>query len=353
MQPTISQAPFGTLPDGRAATLFTLTNRNGVIVRITDFGGIITQIHAPDRDGAFADVTLGFDEVGPYWDQSPYFGALIGRYGNRIAGGRFELDGESYQLSVNDGGNHLHGGAVGFSRVLWNASILEGDSQMGLTLTYLSTDGEEGYPGNLTATVVYQLTDANELLVKFHAITDRATPVNLTQHAYFNLAGQGDILGHQLEIHADSYTPVDANLIPTGLVAPVAGTPFDFRSGHPIGDRIGDAHEQLRFSGGYDHNFALHKPIGKTSTLAARVRDPGSGRVLELWTQEPGVQFYSGNFLDGKLTGKGWNYTYRSGFCLEPQHFPDSPNQPAFPCTILRPGDEYATESKFVFLVEK
>lgn len=353
MQPTISQAPFGRLPDGRAATLFTLANRNGMIVRITDFGGIITQIHVPDRAGAFADVTLGFDEVAPYWDQSPYFGALIGRYGNRIAAGRFKLDGESYQLSVNNGPNHLHGGVTGFSRVLWTASIREGDSQMGLTLTYLSADGEQGYPGNLTATVVYQLTDANELLVKFHAVTDKATPVNLTQHAYFNLAGQGDILGHELEIHADSYTPVDANLIPTGLVAPVVGTPFDFRSAQPIGARIRDGHAQLRFGGGYDHNFALNKPIAKSSTLAARVREPGSGRVLELWTEEPGVQFYSGNFLDGTLTGKGWNYPYRGGFCLEPQHFPDSPNEPAFPSTILRPGEEYATASKFVFSVEK
>jgi aldose 1-epimerase len=353
MQPTISQAPFGQLPDGRHATLFTLANRNGMIVKITDFGGIITEIHVPGRDGQLADVTLGFDEVGPYWDQSPYFGALIGRYGNRIAAGRFELDGERYRLSVNNGANHLHGGVTGFSRVLWQASILEGDSRMGVTLTYVSPDGEEGYPGTLTATVVYQLTDDNELLVKFHAVTDKATPVNLTQHAYFNLAGQGDILGHELEMHADAYTPVDATLIPSGLVAPVAGTPFDFRTPHPIGARIDASHEQLRFGGGYDHNFALNKPIEKTMTLAARVCEPVSGRVLELWTEEPGVQFYSGNFLDGTLKGKGRNYPYRGGFCLEPQHFPDSPNQPAFPSTILRPGEEYATESKFVFSVEK
>ncbi|MGZ8290540.1 MAG: aldose epimerase family protein [Telluria sp.] len=352
MEPTITQAAFGTLPDGRQATLFTLTNRTGMIVRITDFGGIITEIHAPGRDGKLADVTLGFDSVEPYVEDSPYFGALIGRCGNRIARGRFELDGQQYKLATNNGPNHLHGGVTGFSRVLWNASILEGDSRMGLTLTYESSDGEEGYPGNLAATVVYQLTDDNELLVKFHATTDRATPVNLTQHAYFNLAGQGDILGHELEIDADSYTPVDATLIPTGLFAPVAGTPFDFRTPRTIGERIGDKDEQLRYGGGYDHNFVLNKPIEKTSTLAARARDPVSGRVLELYTEEPGVQFYSGNFLDGTLTGKGWNYAYRGGFCLEPQHFPDSPNHPSFPAVVLRPGEEYSTASKFRFSIE-
>lgn len=352
MQANITQAAFGVLPDGRRATLYTLTNSNGLVVKITDFGGIITEIHTPDRNGVLADVTLGFDSVEPYVEDSPYFGALVGRYGNRIARGRFELDGQVYQLPVNNGPNHLHGGVKGFSRVLWNASILEGDSRMGLTLTYLSLDGEEGYPGNLTATVVYLLTDDNELVVRFHAVTDKATPVNLTQHAYFNLAGGGDILGHELAIHADSYTPVDETLIPTGLVAPVAGTPFDFRKQRPIGQDIGKADEQLRFGGGYDHTFVLNKPLEKTSTLAARVREPGSGRVLELYTEEPGVQFYSGNFLDGSLTGKGWNYAYRGGFCLEPQHFPDSPNQAAFPNTILRPGDEYLTESKFKFSVE-
>lgn len=352
MQANITQAPFGMLPDGRRATLYTLTNANGLVVKITDFGGIITEIHTPDRHGVLADVTLGFDSVEPYVEDSPYFGALVGRYGNRIARGCFELDGQVYRLPVNNGPNHLHGGVKGFSRVLWNASILEGDSRMGLTLTYLSLDGEEGYPGNLAATVVYLLTDDNELVVRFHAVTDKATPVNLTQHAYFNLAGRGDILGHELAIHADSYTPVDETLIPTGLVAPVAGTPFDFRQPHPIGQDIGKADQQLRFGGGYDHNFVLNKPLEKTSTLAARVREPASGRVLELYTEEPGVQFYSGNFLDGSLTGKGWNYAYRGGFCLEPQHFPDSPNKAAFPNTILRPGDEYLTESKFRFLVE-
>lgn len=352
MEPTITQAAFGTLPDGGHATLFTLANRQGMVVKITDFGGIITEIHAPDRDGKLADVTLGFDGVEPYVEDSPYFGALIGRCGNRIGRGRFELDGQQYQLATNNGPNHLHGGVTGFSRVLWNASILENDSKMGVTLTYESPDGEEGYPGNLTATVVYQLTDDNELLVRFHAVTDKPTPVNLTQHAYFNLAGGGDILGHELEIHADAFTPVDQTLIPTGLFAPVAGGPFDFRSPHRIGMRIGDKDEQLRFGGGYDHNFVLNKPIEKTSTLAARVRDPKSGRVLELYTEEPGVQFYSGNFLDGSLTGKGWNYGYRGGFCLEPQHFPDSPNHPAFPSVILRPGEEYSTVSRYRFSVK-
>jgi aldose 1-epimerase len=346
---SITQAPFGQLPGGAQASLFTLTNANGMVVKITDFGGIVTEIHVPDRDGVFADVALGFDTLAPYRKESPYFGALIGRFGNRIGKGRFVLDGQTVQLRINDGQNHLHGGTAGFDKVLWQASS-EGDS---LTLRYRSPDGEQGYPGTLDATVVYTLTGDNELVVRFHAVTDKATPVNLTQHSYFNLAGGGDILGHELTIDADAFVPIDAESIPTGALAPVTGTPFDFRMPRAIGERIGYPDKQLRHGSGYDHCFALNKqPAAKAMTRAAHVREPSSGRVLELFTQEPGVQFYSGNFLDGSLAGKGQAYQHRSGFCLEPQHFPDSPNQSAFPNTILRPGEVYETESRFRFSVE-
>jgi len=348
VQTGITQAPFGQLPDGRAITQFTLTNARGMVAKIIDYGGIITELHAPDRDGNFADVVLGFESLAPYRTDSPYIGALIGRYGNRIAHGRFTLDGRQYQLPVNNGSNHLHGGPDGFDRVKWEAAV-DGAS---LRLAYRSVDGEMGYPGNLDATVVYTLLDSNELVVSFHAVTDKATPVNLTQHSYFNLAGDGDILGHLLTIDAGAFVPIDAGSIPTGELAPVAGTPFDFRAPRPIGERIGQPDEQLRHGGGYDHNFVLDKPANGMLTRAARVVEPLSGRVLELWTEEPGVQFYSGNFLDGTLAGKGRTYAHRSGFCLEPQHFPDSPNQPHFPDTILRPGQVYRTESRFRFLVD-
>lgn len=348
VQTGITQAPFGQLPDGRAITQFTLTNAGGMVAKIIDYGGIITELHAPDRDGNFADVVLGFDTLEPYRTDSPYFGALIGRYGNRIRHGRFTLDGQEVQLPINNGSNHLHGGPDGFDRVKWEATI-DGAS---LRLRYRSVDGEMGYPGNLDATVTYTLNDDNELVVSFHAVTDKATPVNLTQHSYFNLAGDGDILGHVLSIEADAFVAIDAESIPTGELTPVTGTPFDFRMPRPIGERIGQPDKQLRHGGGYDHNFVLNKPQGKALSRAARVVDPGSGRVLELWTEEPGVQFYSGNFLDGSLAGKGRTYQHRSGFCLEPQHFPDSPNQPSFPNVILRPGQVYQTESRFRFLVE-
>lgn len=348
MQTGITQAPFGQLPDGRAITQFTLTNAAGMVVKIIDYGGIITAWRAPDRAGNFADVVFGFDTLEPYRGDSPYFGALIGRYGNRIGRGRFTLDGQAFQLPLNDGNHHLHGGPDGFDRVKWNATV-DGAS---LRLAYRSVDGEMGYPGNLDATVVYTLMDSNELVVSFHAVTDKATPVNLTQHSYFNLAGGGDILGHLLTIDADAFVAIDAESIPTGELRPVAGTPFDFRSARPIGALIGETDEQLRHGGGYDHSFVLDKPAGKAMTRAARVVEPVSGRVLELWTEEPAVQFYSGNFLDGSLVGKGRTYQYRSGFCLEPQHFPDSPNQPRFPNVILRPGQEYRTESRFRMLVE-
>ena len=349
MQSAIDQAPFARLPDGAQVHVFTFTNAAGMRVRILDFGGIITEIHAPGRDGVFADVALGFDTLEPYRGDSPYFGALIGRYGNRIAGGRFTLDGQAYTLPVNNGKNHLHGGVPGFDRVLWQSRI-ENDE---LVLQYRSADGEQGYPGTLDVTVRYRLNDDNEIVVRFEAVTDRATPVNLTQHSYFNLAGGGDILGHEVTIDADSFVPIDAGLVPLGSLAPVAGTPFDFRTPVPIGARIDAAHEQLRHGSGYDHCFALNQPAPGVMVRAAHVREPKSGRVLELFTQEPGVQFYSGNFLDGSLQGKGQAYPHRGGFCLEPQHFPDSPNRPAFPNTILRPGEVYATESRFRFSTDR
>ena len=353
MQTRITQAPFGQLPNGETVTQFTLSNTNGLVAKIIDFGGIITELHTPDRDGRLADVVLGFDQLEPYLADSPYFGALIGRYGNRIAKGRFTLDGQEFSLPINNGNNHLHGGAPGFDKRKWDA-IVDEDS---LQLVYRSLDGEQGYPGNLDATVIYTLTDDNELIVRFHAVTDKATPVNLTQHSYFNLAGlkpaPADILGHVLSIDADKFVPIDAESIPLGDLAPVEGTPFDFRSARPIGERIEQPEEQLRHGLGYDHCFALNKPDGRATTRAARVVEPVSGRVLELFTEEPGVQFYSGNFLDGSLLGKGHRYQHRSGFCLEPQHFPDSPNQPQFPNTILRPGQVYQTESRFRFSVAK
>jgi len=350
--PGITQAPFGKLPDGAPVTRYTLVNRHGMTVKILDFGGIITNIHVPDREGRFADVALGFDELAPYLGESPYFGALVGRYGNRIARGRFTLDGHAYRLATNNGNNHLHGGDRGFDKVLWQAAVA-GDE---LRLRYRSRDGEEGYPGNLDAQVVYSLTDDNEIVVRFSAVTDKPTPVNLTQHSYFNLAGVencGDILGHELLIDADGFVAIDAESIPLGQVRPVAGTPFDFRQPRSIGSRIGEDDRQLANGQGYDHCFVLNREAGSHQlTRAVRVRDPGSGRVLELLTQEPGVQFYSGNFLDGSLSGKGCAYPHRGGFAIEPEHFPDSPNQPSFPNTILRPGATYATESRFRFSVE-
>jgi aldose 1-epimerase len=342
-QPTITSAPFGTLPDGREATLYTLTNSAGMVACVSDFGGVITQLHAPGRDGTMADVVLGFDDVLPYAGDSEYFGALIGRYGNRIANARFTLDGVTHQLDVNNGVNHLHGGTQGFHRVLWQAETFSTPKSAGLILSHVSPDGDMGYPGQLEVTVIYELRNDNELRIAYHAITDQATPVNLTNHAYFNLAGGGDILGHEIMIAASAYTPIDEVQIPLGQLPPVAGTPFDFRSARAIGARIDEDDRQLRNGFGYDHNWVLDKSAPRAMELAARLRDPGSGRVLEVWSQEPGLQFYSGNFLDGRLNGKGRNYGYRSGICVEPQHFPDSPNQPSFPSTILRPGQEYST----------
>ncbi|MBA5635560.1 galactose mutarotase [Duganella sp. LX20W] len=345
--PSITRAPFGQLPDGRAAHLYTLDNGCGLTVCISDFGGIITAIHAPDRDGVRANVTLGHPDLASYLNDRGYLGALIGRHANRIGRGRYTNDGQPVQLDVNDGENHLHGGRHGLHTVLWQAAPSAKTSAARLSLTHLSPDGDQGYPGNLALTVLYELNRANELLIHFRAECDRATPVSLTSHAYFNLAGQGDILDQRLTIAADHYTPVDAGLIPTGAIVPVEGTPFDFRAPRAIGQHIGADHPQLLLGRGYDHNFVLRPRPHAGPTLAARLHDPASGRVLELSCTAPGLQFYSGNFL----TGGAGQHAYRSGLCLEPQQFPDNPNQPAFPSAMLRPGQVHRSTIAYRFLV--
>jgi aldose 1-epimerase len=352
---TINRAPFGRLPDGTAVEVFTLTNAHGVEVRAITHGGIILSLRVPDRNGQLDDVVLGYDSLEGYLRSSPYFGAIVGRYGNRIAKGRFVLDGVTYRLATNNGPNHLHGGLRGFDKVVWQAEPFQSDSGVGVALSYTSPDGEEGYPGTLKARVRYLLTDQDELIVDYDATTDKATPVNLTQHSYLNLVGGGrrDILDHELWINADGYTPVDSTLIPTGAIDSVAGTPFDFRTPTPIGARIGQDYPQLRFGGGYDHNWVLRRE-GAGLAHAVRLTEPSTGRTVDIYTTEPGLQFYSGNFLDGTITGKGGQvYGHRFGLCLETQHYPDSPNHPQFPSTILRPGDEYRSRTVFAFGVTK
>ena len=345
----VTRAPFGKLPDGTAVESFTLRNARGMEVRAITYGAIIVSLRVPDRAGKFDDVVLGHDDLAGYLAKPSYFGAVVGRYGNRIAKGRFTLDGKTYTLATNNGPNHLHGGVKGFDKVVWKGEPASAGGAS-VTFSYTSRDGEEGYPGTLSARVTYTLTDKDELRFQYAATTDKATPVNLTQHSYFNLAGAGhDILGHELTIDADRFTPVDATLIPTGKLAPVSGTPFDFRKPTAIGARIGQDDEQLRFGGGYDHNYVLNR-TGDGLVHAVRLVDPSSGRTLDIQTTEPGVQFYSGNFLDGTVKGKGGVvYAHRSGLCLETQHFPDSPNQPAFPSTIVRPGKEYRSETVLTF----
>jgi aldose 1-epimerase len=349
----VTRAKFGTTADGTAVDVFTLRNAAGVEVRAMTYGAIITSIKVPDRSGTMGDVVLGFDALDGYLKQHPFFGAIVGRYGNRIGKGRFTIDGKTYTLATNNGPNSLHGGIRGFDKFVWQAEPMSG--RAGVTFSRTSPDGEEGYPGTLAVRVGYELTDRNELIVGYHATTDKATPVNLTQHSYFNLAGQGsgDILQHQMMINADRYTPVDGTLIPTGELAAVKGTPFDFTTATPIGARINDSHPQLKNGQGYDHNWVLNRNAEGVS-LAARVVEPSTGRTLEVSTTEPGVQFYAGNFLDGTLTGKGGHvYQRRNGFCLETQHFPDSPNQPSFPSTIVKPGQEYSSKTIFTFGVAR
>jgi aldose 1-epimerase len=354
--PRMTMVPYSATPDGQSINLITLRNQSGIEIKVVSYGGTILSLTTPDRTGAKDDIVLGFDEVPTYFDKSPYFGCLIGRYCNRIAKGKFTLDGHAYTLATNNGPNHLHGGTKGWDKVVWTPDPFQDARGVGVKLSYTSVDGDEGYPGTVKADVTYTLTDNNDFVVEYHATTDKPTIINLTQHSYFNLAGAkaNDILGHQLMINADRYTPVDATLIPTGEVAPVEGTPFDFRTPTTIGARINDANEQLTRGQGYDHNYVVKRDGGSGLVLAARVVEPQTGRTMEITTTEPGIQFYSGNFLDGTLTGKGGRvYGRRSGFCLETQHYPDSPNHPAFPTTTLRPGEDYRSRTVFKFGVAK
>lgn len=352
MTTAIKQRLFGVTPNGESVTEFTLTNERGSLVKIINFGGIITELHVRNKNGGFDDVVLGFETLEPYLEKSPYFGAIIGRVGNRIANASFTLDGITYELGANNGPNNLHGGPQGFDKKLWLAEPFENEKGQGLKLNLLSEDGDQGFPGNLSVTVIYQLTDDDEVVVDYSATTDKSTPVNLTQHTYFNLAGKGDVLKHRMQIFAEYINAVNDVQIPVGLPMAVEATPFDFREPHLIGERIGEEHEQIKNGLGYDHNFLVSQSHYKAMTLAARVEEDTSGRVLEVFTREPGVQFYSGNFLDGSLTGKGITYQYRTGFCLEPQHAPDSINQPRFPSIVLKPGEEYKTQTIFKFSVK-
>lgn len=348
---SISSVPFGSA-NGTPVLLYTLRNVRGMEAQIATYGGIVTGLTTPDRTGRFEDVVLGYDTLDEYRKESPYFGALIGRYGNRIAKGRFTLNGKEYTLATNNEPNTLHGGLAGFDKVVWDVTSANvGADGPQLTLKYRSRDGEEGYPGNLSVTAVYTLSNDNALRLDYTATTDQDTVVNLTQHSYFNLRGRGDVLGHLMQIHAGAFTPVDESLIPTGEIRPVDGTPFDFRTPTPIGARIDNDDVQLEFGNGYDHNWVIDAapPPGggaedgrMAPRLTASVFEPETGRVLEVLSTEPGLQFYSGNFLDGTIKGKGGRtYDFRNGFCLEPQHFPDSPNQPHFPSTVLKPGQTY------------
>jgi len=348
----ITDSPFSSI------RLYTLKNKNGIEVKITNFGATITSILTPDRKGHFADIVLGYDSADDYLNavEKPYFGAIVGRYGNRIANGAFNLDGNTYQLAKNDNNaNHLHGGILGFDKVVWKAEGISGPDGQGLKLSYRAKDGEDGYPGNLDITVTYLLNDANELSIRYEGVTDKPTPVNLTNHSYFNLAGEGagTVLDHELQINSESFTPVDAAAIPTGEIKAVKGTAFDFRKTKKIGRDIGANDPQLTIGPrGYDHNFVLDEAAHEDGrpVLCARATESGSGRILEVLTTEPGVQFYSGNFLDGRLKGKsGQPYVQYSGFCLETQHFPDGPNHAHFPNTILRPGEKYQSVTIFRF----
>jgi aldose 1-epimerase len=347
----ITKEAFGTTKSGEAVDMYTLKNAKGSVAKIMTYGGTVVELLVPDKNGKLGDIILGFDNLKDYEEKSPYFGCLIGRYGNRISNAKFTLDGKEYTLAANNNGQHLHGGIKGFDKVVWDAEPIESKQGPALKLHYLSKDTEEGYPGNLDVTVTYTLTNDNELKIDYYATTDKPTVCNLTNHCYFNLAGQGngDILGHELMINADYFTPVDQFLITTGEVRPVKGTPFDFTSPMAIGKRIDADDQQIKYGPGYDHNWVLNKNDFEMS-LAAKVYEPTSDRVMEIYTNEPGIQFYSGNFLDGTLTGKdGKVYGHRSGFCLETQHYPDSPNKPNFPSVVLRPGEVYQTTTVHKF----
>lgn len=342
----------GTTPEGQTIEQYTLTNANGVQADILNLGGIIRTLLVPDRNGNLGDIALGFDSYEPYLGNHPYFGALIGRSGNRINQGRISINGKSIQLAQNSSGQHLHGGNVGYDHRVWDIKAYETEQGPAVELHYFSPDGEENYPGNLDITVIYTLTDENVLRLDYTATTDADTIVNLTNHAYFNLKGSGDILDHVAYLPASRFIEINSDLIPTGNLASVEGTPMDFRTPTVIGERINSEHEQIKLGMGYDHCYAIDKAEGEFG-LAARVSEPSTGRVLEAWTSEPGVQLYTGNFLDGSVAGKGNTYSFRTGFCLETQHFPDAPNQPNFPSTILRAGETYRHTTEYRFLTEE
>lgn len=348
----ISHAPFGQAPDGTPVQLYTLRNSLGSEAQICNYGGIVTSLKVADKNGKFSDVVLGFDDLDSYIKKSPHFGCLVGRFGNRIGKAKFTLNGKEYQLAANNGPNSLHGGVKGFDKVVWDATAVVSPAGPALKLTYTSKDGEEGFPGTLKVTAIYTLTEDNALRLDFTATTDADTVLNLTHHSYFNFAGKGDVLNHVVTIYADKFTPVDATMIPTGELRPVKGTPLDFTTPTPIGARINSDYEQIKLGGGYDHNWVLNQKAPGELTHAATVTEPTSGRVMEVWTTEPGVQFYTGNFLDGSITGKGgWIYQARNGFCFEPQHYPDSPNQPSFPTTVLKPGQTFQNTIIYKFSV--
>ncbi len=345
----VESQDWGETPEGQGIQLYSIVNGRGAEAQITNYGGIVVSLKVPDRDGRLDDVVLGYDTLPEYVDDLSYFGCIVGRYANRIAGGRFTLNGVGYTLTANERWNHLHGGIKGFSKVVWDARTVERGGSAGVMLSYLSWDGEEGYPGNLMANVAYLLTEDDELRIEYEATTDRDTVVNLSHHSYFNLAGGGDVLDHELTMHADRFTPVDGELIPTGEFRGVEGTPMDFTAPTAIGERIEADYEQLELAGGYDQNWVLNR-VGPGLSLAARVHHPGTGRTMEMSTTEPGVQFYSGNQLPTSITGRmGSQYGPRHGFCLEAQHFPDSPNRPEFPSTVLREGETYRQTTVYRF----
>jgi aldose 1-epimerase len=352
-QLSLSKKPFGTTPDGSSVEAYTLSNGT-IEVRIITYGGVITSVRVPDKKGETANVVLGFEKPESYFTDSPYFGCITGRYANRIANAKFTLNGAEYKLSANDGAGHLHGGFKGFDKKVWRAKEIKTDKEVGLELSYLSPDGEEGFPGNLTTTVTYTLNASNELSINYKATTDKPTVLTLTNHSYFNLAGEGsgDIFDHELMLNADHYTPVNSAAITTGEIAKVEGTPFDFRTPQRIGERVRSSHEQMVYGRGYDHNWVINRkhPKDGEMLLAARLKEPTSGRVLEVLTTEPGIQFYSGNFINGTLVGtSGRTYRQSDGLCLETQHYPDSPNKPDFPSTVLNPGETYDTTTVFRF----